>query len=157
MTYIPSTPIKYVKADSTATATGFGTHLWDFASNQDAEFCRKATASYDNTKLKGLYFSNWHFNIGAFSLDYQYNVFYNTLGDNITVSNYTGNQSYKNAYVGSMTQIYSVAPWWNSIVALGAPKYGINSSGTKNSVGAARSTSRNLNSHIFMLPIAENK
>jgi len=157
MTYIPSTPIKYVKADSVASEAGFGTYLWDFLYTQDAEFCRKTTASYDNTRLKGLYFSNWHFNVGAFSGDYQYYVQYNTIGeDNIPVD-YSGSQFYKNAYIGSMSEVSYVLVWWNNIVALGTPKYGINSSEAINSILRPQYTTRDLNSHLFMLPISENR
>ena len=157
MSYLPETPIKYVKAATTATALNFGTHLWDYLDNQDAEFCRKSTARYDNTPLKGLYYSNWFFNIGSFSVDWQFTVRFNTVGDNFVDTNYSGATFYRNIYMCNMSQIYGTTLYHSSVMALGSPIYGINSSATKNSVGAARATSRNLSSHIFMLPVAENQ
>lgn len=159
MTYIPSTPVKYVKASTTAAAAGFGTHLWDYLSNQDGEFCRKDTAAYNNTRLKGLFFSNWFFACGGTSFDYQFGCIYNTIGENVAISNYKGNTAYKASFLGGMEQYGAgvYAYWHSTMVNIGVPIYGVNASKSRNSVGATNNTSRNLSSHIFMLPIAENK
>lgn len=157
MTYLPNTPIKYVKTATSVSVAGFGTHLWDYLSNQDAEFCRRTTATYDNTPLKGLYFSNWFFNIGGFSaLDMFHYVIFNTINETVSRDSYTGASLYKNLYVSSMTQNTNTIPHWHNVIALGTPKFAINSSLSEYK-GAPRNTGRELNSHIFMLPIAENK
>lgn len=159
MTYIPSTHIKYVKASTTAAALGFDTHLWDYLSNQDGEFCRKNTATYNNTRLKGLFFSNWFFDCIGTSLDYQFACIYNTIGENIAISSYTGNATYKASFLGGMDQYgLGLCYFWSStVVHVGVPIYGVNLSRARNTAGSTRNTSRHLSSHIFMLPIAENK
>ncbi len=166
MSYLPSTPIKFCKMKAVSSATGFGLHLFNHEDTQDAEFCTKGSARYNNTKLKGLYFANWFFNTGGSTADWQFTCKYNTI-DNTTAfgsgTSFHGSPNYPiNLFMGSMFQWYtglSQPPYWNGSVqsVVGQPLFRINYSATRNSVGAARSTSSHLSSHIFLLPIAENK
>ncbi len=58
-----------------------------------------------------------------------------------------------------MVYRYKSTTYWNGSVQslVGQPLFRINYSATRDSVGAARGTASHLSSHIFLLPIAENK
>lgn len=168
MTYLPSTPVKYckIKTAGVGTAAGFGLHLWNCQENQDAEFSTKGNAKYNNTPLKGLFFSNWFFNCGGLTADYYFNCKYNTINDSTTFTGYTTfftNEPdlYKNMYMGSMNQWFNGVNYPSlfagSINSIGQPMFQINYSNAKNSVPTTLNTSSHLSTHIFLLPVSENK
>lgn len=166
MSYLPSTPVKYCQIKTASTATGFSLHLWDCQENQDAEFSTKGNAKYNNTPLKGMYFSNWTLLLGGLTADYNYNCKYNTVDDATTFTGYTSfftNEPdiHKNSYMGSMNQYLNGVNYPSlfagTINAVGQPMFRLNFWIARNSTSATMGTNSHRDTHIFLLPVSENK
>lgn len=167
MSYLPSTAVKFCSVASAVSggATGFGLHLFNMDSNQDAEFSNKGSARYNNTPLKGLYFFNWFINFGGTSADYYFNCKYNTLDDTTVFTGYqtsfpVGASYAKNIGIGSVNQFYNgnqYASLYPNVQTVGQPLFRINFNASKNSLGVIRGTTSHVSTHLFMLPISENR
>jgi len=167
MSYLPATAVKFCSVSSVVSggATGFGLHLFNMGSNQDAELSSKGNARYNNTPLMGLYFFNWFINFGGTSADYQFNCKYNTVDDTTTFTGYqtsfpVGPNYYKNIAIGSVNQYHvgvNYPSLYPNVQTVGQPLFRINFNYTRNSVGAIRGTSSHTSTHMFMLPVGENR
>lgn len=167
MSYLPSTTFKFCSVTTAINggAIGFGLHLFNMDSNQDAEFSNKGNARYNNTPLKGLYFFNWFIDFGGTSADYYFNCKYNTLDDATVFTGYqtsfpVGNNYKKNIGIGSINQYhngYNYPSLYPNIQTVGQPLFKINYNFTRNSVSATRATNSNTSTHLFLIPISENR